>query len=232
MSQTQQRAQALHILDIKNEDQLAKIHAAVVDKSQGVEELLEVIPKGLIALARHLEKPDFQAFITQHLPVSNELAETAKTIYDREIGSLTSHPAFGIIEKVLRRMLGKKEASDLPPSSQRADLSPFLSIQSVTHAPLLLGKKPPFLPLLNFEVISSDLKTAWSAQVHWFDLLFLAKSLAEGVVDHAEGVEEMIRNGQITPAPEGFGETLEELDQAVSSLRRLLVFGKQQQAQE
>lgn len=152
MSLTQLRTQALRLLDIKDEDQLNAIRESVADKSRGVAELLEAVPRGLIALARHIEQPNFQSFITQHLPVSGELAEAAKTIYHEEIGDLTTHPAFETIEKILKKMLGKKAASDLPDPSKRDDISPFLSIQSVAQAPLLLGKKPPFLPLLKIEL--------------------------------------------------------------------------------
>jgi hypothetical protein len=121
---------------------------------------------------------------------------------------------------VCQKTLRDEENVESPFSTLR-ERRLFLSIRSVANAPLLLGKKPPFLPLLRIEVLGPDNGAAWTEQVHWFDAVFLANSLAEAVVSHAEGVHDMLEAGQIALPPGDFSETLQELRVAVDQLGRL-----------
>lgn len=223
MPTEEQRAEALQLLGINNEDHLRLIRDTVADSSAGVEKLVNIVPLELIALAQHLENPEGVDFLSGQLPAGAEAVTAIKTIYDQEIGSLASHPVYPAIAKILKCITADKSLSSIGKRAAISSQSAFVSIQSVSQAPLLLGKKSPFLPLLKLEVISTEEKPLWVEELHWFDVLFLAKSLAQGVVDHAEGIAEMIEAGQITPAPDGFGETLDELEQTLPRLRQLLL---------
>lgn len=223
MPTKEQRAEALQLLGISDEKHLRMIHDAVADPSASLEKFLAIVTFELIDLAQHLENPEGVDFLSGHLPAGAEAVTAIKTIYDQEIGSLVSHPVYPVMAKIFKRIAAYMGRSSIGKRAASGGQSAFVSIQSVLQAPLLLGNKPPFLPLLKLEVTSTEDKSLWVEELHWFDALFLAKSLAQGVVDHAEGIAEMIEAGQITPAPEGFGETLNELEQTLPRLRKLLL---------
>lgn len=223
MTTQEQRAEALQLLGINDEDHLRMIHDTVADPSASVEKFLDIVPLELTVLAQHLENPEGVDFLSGQLPAGAEVVTAIKAIYDQEIGSLASHPVYPAIAKILKRIAADKSRSSIGKRAASGSQSAFVSIRSVSQARLLLGNKPPFLPLLKLEVISTEDKSLWVEEINWFDVLFLARSLAQGVVDHAEGIAEMIGAGQITPAPEGFGETLDELEQTLTRLRKLLL---------
>ncbi len=223
MTDIEQRKRALQLLGIRDEEHLLSVRQTIADTAISADQLLELLPLEIIALAGPFQKPDCIESVSRQLSVDAPSVKAAKDIFDSEIGPAADHPSFPALKSLVKKFIEKKslkvESSDEAPSEH----SPYLSIVRVAHAPLLLGKKPPFLPLIRVKFLDSQDQGVWDEQMTWFDAIFLANSLIRAVNEHAEGIQGMITQGLIVSAePGSLDEAFGELERGIESLRSLL----------
>jgi hypothetical protein len=223
MTQTDLRVPALRILGITTETQLARIREVITDLSSSPSTLLEWLPVQIIALAGPFAKPDYVENVSKQLQVDPRIVEAAKTIFAEEIGAVADHPAFPLLKSLVQKFLQKNSSGMRNFDQSSSERTPYLSIQGFGHSPLLLGTKPPFLPLLRVELLNAENRVLWAEQITWFDAIFVANSLINAVAEHAEGIQDMIAQNMIAKAePGSLDEAFGELETSIRSLRNLL----------
>lgn len=206
-----QRQGALRLLGIESNSHLELIKQAVASKNLSGSALAGIVPNALVLLSRvfEAEEPAQQSALKK-LNLSPKLLEQAKKIAMEEITPISQHPQFS---SAISTIFSRNASQPQGELSKEESNAPYTEIEQVSSFPMLIGQKPPYLPLLKLIVTAENKKTILGETIQWADLLFLGHACLNQVLGHAKHSADQIRNGLITGIPE------DKLDKVLNDIR-------------
>lgn len=220
-----ERSLALKLLGINTEAQLSSLARLAQNSNTSAEDLARHLPRQLLILCRLLESSDYLQLVQNkvRLPLAPDAIQLAREIYLEEIGELTKHPNFADASQMLMRERSDATSHVAARPTGLDQTKPFESVSGVTTIPYLLGSEPSYLPVLKFIITNDEGRVIWSDMLHWFDALFLSKTIVEQVLDHAKMSLALIESNKLMP-PEGadFEKTFGQHRDALCKLEAIL----------
>ena len=207
--------EAFQFLGIKNEEQLKVIVETVGRLEASGEELYNILPDRLIAIAPALASPNYLERLRRDLQslVNDKVIEAAHEIYQNELSKLTVHPRFSEARKNLEQKLKGGQGFE-----------PIANVAGITFTPFLMGHKSPYMPVFKTTITNDKNRVLWSEMLNWFDAIFISRALLGQVHDHVMNTREMLKADMITVLePTKIGDSLAELREALESLEKIFL---------
>ncbi|MFC5457231.1 hypothetical protein [Prosthecobacter fluviatilis] len=211
------RKEVFKVLGIKDEQQLQLVAQVAKDAAVTSEEILGKVPSQMLIIAHLVEASNYMVLMKREipLPLSDELIEAIHQIYRDEIGSLTSLPAFYEARKNLRQLI---EADG------KNDSDAVVSVGEVSFTPFLMGKKPPYLPVVKVTINNDQNRALWSDMLHWPDMMFVSRALLEQVSEHVKDSQELQEKGMLVQMDQArIKGTLDKFRSIVDRLEKTLL---------